>query len=151
MKPSFALILVLLFSGIAQAQDDVANVPAQDLKVAGNEKQRYFLIGEAPKAQPKDGLGLLIVLPGDDIAGAAMAYHFDTGGWIRSLAVRRPWRKQGLGLALLYDVFGKMYALGEHRVGLGVDAESLTGATRLYERAGMRVKHHYARYRKTVQ
>ena len=27
---------------------------------------------------------------------------------------------------------------GERRVGLGVDAESPTGATRVYERAGMR-------------
>jgi mycothiol synthase len=59
-------------------------------------------------------------------------------GWVGTLAVRRPWRRQGLGLALLHHAFGEFYRRGKRRVGLGVDAQSLTGATRLYERAGMR-------------
>ena len=60
-------------------------------------------------------------------------------GWVRSLWVRRPWRKRGLGNALLLNAFRQFHERGERRVGLGVDAESPTGATRLYERAGMRV------------
>jgi GNAT superfamily N-acetyltransferase len=59
-------------------------------------------------------------------------------GWVGTLAVRRPWRRNGLGLALLHHAFGEFYRRGKRRVGLGVDAQSLTGATRLYERAGMR-------------
>jgi ribosomal protein S18 acetylase RimI-like enzyme len=51
--------------------------------------------------------------------------------------VRRTWRKQGLGLALLLHTFGEFYRREKPRVGLGVDAQSLTGALRLYERAGM--------------
>ena len=35
----------ILFASISRAQDDVANVPCQDLRVAGNDQQRYFLIG----------------------------------------------------------------------------------------------------------
>ena len=62
------------------------------------------------------------------------------------LGVRRPWRKKGIGLAILHRIFGEFYSRGVRIVGLGVDAESLTGATRLYQRAGMSVKNHYVRY-----
>lgn len=87
---------------------------------------------------------------GDQIAGAAMVLKSFNGGWIRQLGVRRPWRKRGLGLAMLHQIFGNMYDLGVRRVGLGVDADSLTGATRLYERAGMSVKSHFVRYEKEM-
>jgi GNAT superfamily N-acetyltransferase len=79
-----------------------------------------------------------------------MAFDFPKGGWIRQLGVRRPWRKKGIGLAILHHIFGKFYARGVTRVGLGVDAQSLTGATRLYERAGMHVKNHFARFEKEI-
>jgi ribosomal protein S18 acetylase RimI-like enzyme len=52
--------------------------------------------------------------------------------------VRRPWRRRGLGLALLRRAFGEFQRRGERLVQLGVDAASPTGATRLYERVGMR-------------
>ena len=58
-------------------------------------------------------------------------------GWIGQLGVLRSWRKQGLGLALLYYSFGEFFRRGKKRAGLGVDASSLTGATRLYEKGGM--------------
>jgi ribosomal protein S18 acetylase RimI-like enzyme len=51
--------------------------------------------------------------------------------------VRKPWRRRGLGLALLRHAFGELYLRGERKVGLGVDASNPAGATRLYERAGM--------------
>src|SRR5687768_1526192 len=69
-----ALLVLVMPACVASAQDDVAKIPAQDLKVAGNEKQRYFLIGEVPKNSPKEGLGLLIVLPGGD--GSAEFHRF---------------------------------------------------------------------------
>lgn len=59
-------------------------------------------------------------------------------GWVGTLGVLRPWRRQGLGLALLYHSFQAFHQRGKARAGLGVDAQSLTGATRLYLRAGMR-------------
>jgi mycothiol synthase len=59
------------------------------------------------------------------------------GGWIDALFTRRPWRRQGVGAALLGDAFGRFWERGEHSVGLGVDAASDTGAFRLYQRAGM--------------
>lgn len=59
-------------------------------------------------------------------------------GWIDVLGVRPEWRKRGIGLALLHHSFRELYKRGKKSAGLGVDAESLTGATRLYRRAGMR-------------
>src|SRR5581483_8534222 len=87
---------------------------------------------------------------GDEIAGAAMAFNFPNIGWIRQLGVRRPWRRQGIALAMLYRVFGEFYRRGVKKVGLGVDAESVTVATQLYERVGMRIKNHFVRYEKAV-
>ncbi len=58
-------------------------------------------------------------------------------GWVATLGVRRPWRRRGIAMALLQHSFVEFYKRGCTRAGLGVDAESLTGATRLYEKAGM--------------
>jgi RimJ/RimL family protein N-acetyltransferase len=41
-------------------------------------------------------------------------------------------------MALLQHSFHAFSQRGLRKVGLGVDAQSLTGATRLYEKAGMR-------------
>jgi mycothiol synthase len=78
---------------------------------------------------------------GEEIAGVLCADWKRNGdaGWIASVGVRRPWRRRGLGLALLRQSFGEFHRRGERLVQLGVDAESPTGATRLYERAGMHV------------
>jgi mycothiol synthase len=78
---------------------------------------------------------------GDQIAGVLLCWpksHDDHDmGWVDGLCVRRPWRKRGLGLALLLHSFGVFHKRGKSRVGLGVDAENITGALRLYEKAGM--------------
>jgi ribosomal protein S18 acetylase RimI-like enzyme len=58
---------------------------------------------------------------------------------VGELGVLRPWRRRGLGRALLLQAFAAFRERGLGRAGLGVDAESLTGAHRLYESAGMRV------------
>jgi mycothiol synthase len=92
-----------------------------------------------------------VVRAGDEIAaGSISEANYYEMGWIRSLFVRRPWRRQGLGMALLLDAFRRFHERGERRVGLGVDAESPTGATRLYERAGMHVVEDTVVYRKEL-
>ena len=63
----------------------------------------------------------------------------ESAGYVATLGVRRPWRRQGLGEALLLRSFQAFRERGYTRGTLGVDASSPTGATRLYERAGMRV------------
>jgi mycothiol synthase len=81
-----------------------------------------------------------IARAGDDVAGVVRCdAHRDGGGWIGALGVAKPWRRRGIGLALLRHAFAEFHRRGEPHVGLGVDAQNPTGATRLYERAGMRV------------
>ena len=72
-------------------------------------------------------------------------------GWVDLLAVRKPWRRRGIALALLLHAFRELSLRGRARVGLGVDAASLTGATRLYERAGMRVVRRSCLYEKELR
>lgn len=92
---------------------------------------------------------------GDQVCGTSLNLpktQEDPGmGWVNTLGVRRPWRKQGVGLALLQQSFGEFYRRGTRRVGLGVDASSLTGATRLYERAGMSILRAYNVYEKEIR
>lgn len=82
-----------------------------------------------------------VVWDGDELAAISLNYPKRMGdwGWIGTLAVRPAWRRRGLGLALLRESFRRFHARGERVVALGVDAENPTGATRLYERAGMGV------------
>ena len=79
-----------------------------------------------------------VVRAGNEIAaGTICAGDTYGGGFVHGLFTRRPWRKQGVGAALLADAFGRFWERGERSVGLGVDAANDTGAFRLYERAGM--------------
>jgi mycothiol synthase len=89
-----------------------------------------------------------IAWDGDQIAGYSLS-RFRMGiGWVGTLGVRRPWRKRGLGLALLYHSFGEFYRRGGPVIGLGVDAANPTGATRLYRKAGMHVASEFVIYEK---
>src|SRR5512143_3853373 len=72
-------------------------------------------------------------------------------GWVGSLGVLRPWRKHGIGLALLRHCFNEFYRRGKRKVGLGVDAQNLTGALRLYEGAGMHVHQTFDQYEKELR
>jgi mycothiol synthase len=93
----------------------------------------------------------LLAMDGDQIAGATLSRVHPAGGWIGSVAVRRPWRRRGLARAMLRQAFGLFYARGVRTIGLGVDSESLTGATRLYEEAGMHVARQYVIYEKELR
>lgn len=93
----------------------------------------------------------LVAVDGDQIAGIGLARAPSDEGWIDVIGVRRPWRRQGIGLALLHDLFAALRARGLRSVSLSVDAESQTGAPRLYGRAGMTVRTSYLRYRKELR
>ncbi len=79
---------------------------------------------------------------GDSVAGFALGRpHLPldcTRGVVASLAVRPASRRRGLGFALLQNALGEFHCRGCASVELLVDSDSLTGALRLYERAGMR-------------
>lgn len=92
---------------------------------------------------------------GDKIAGACrcagLRVEDPNLGWVSQLSVRKPWRRQGLGKALLLTAFNENYQRGKTRVGLGVDASSLTNATRLYESVGMHISRQYDTYEKELR
>ena len=83
----------------------------------------------------------VVAWDGDDIAGFSLNYAKRMGnwGWVGVLGVVPAWRRQGLGLALLRESFRRFHEAGETVGALGVDSQNPTGATHLYERAGMRV------------
>ncbi len=91
---------------------------------------------------------------GDQLAGISLcAPHFSGDpsiGWVSVLGVRPPWRRRGLGLALLHHSFAEFGRRGARTVKLGVDAENTTGAVRLYERAGMFVARRNDTYEKEL-
>ena len=92
-----------------------------------------------------------LAFDGDEIAGASLCTYQMDDGWVDTLAVRRPWRRKGLGMALMQHSFGEFYRRGKYKVGLGVDSQNLTGATRLYERAGMHVARIYISHEKELR
>lgn len=92
----------------------------------------------------------LMALQGDQVMGVSLCYDHlvedPNLAWVGTLGVRKDYRRMGLGLALLQQSFVEFQRRGKPRAGLGVDATSLTGATRLYERAGMYVYRTYHTY-----
>ena len=89
-----------------------------------------------------------IAWDGDQVAGYSLCRYRNGLGWVGTLGVRRPWRKRGVGMALLLHSFAEFHRRGMRTVSLGVDASNPTGATRLYEKAGMRVAAEYVIYEK---
>jgi mycothiol synthase len=82
----------------------------------------------------------IVVRDGAEIAAVTQLERERFGiGWIGVVGVRPAWRRRGLGETMLREAFRRFCEIGQHTVGLGVDAQNETGATRLYERAGMHV------------
>jgi ribosomal protein S18 acetylase RimI-like enzyme len=90
---------------------------------------------------------------GKEIAGVALNYYDEKAetGWVDHLGVRRPWRRRGIGKALLLHTFGEFHRRGIRRVKLSVDSKSLTDAQHLYEGAGMKTVQQYHIYRKALE
>ena len=91
----------------------------------------------------------LVAWDGDQVAGAAInVIHGGAWGETDDLFVRRPWRRRGLGRALLVGSLRLFRARGLTTAGLGVDTENVTGALRLYESVGYRPYQRWASFRK---
>jgi mycothiol synthase len=94
-----------------------------------------------------------IAWEGDRVAGGLVAVVRPRGpavGIVEELAVGREFRRRGIGELLLRTVFAEFHRRGLAGAELGVDADSLTGATRLYERVGMRPRPRFAIYEKEL-
>jgi len=67
-----ALAGTALLAGGLPAQDDVADIKSEDIRIGGDEHRRYFRIGPREGKAPKDGYGLLVILPG---GGGGADFH----------------------------------------------------------------------------
>jgi mycothiol synthase len=103
------------------------------------------------RAESFDPALWFLAVAGDEIAGVTLCKTLSGEGWIQVVGVRRPWRNRGLGLALLRHALAEYLRRGVRKIALSVDAESTTGAPRLYERAGMSVRESYIIYLKELR
>jgi mycothiol synthase len=92
----------------------------------------------------------LVAWDGDVVAAECLTLSRGPEADVISLSVRRPWRGRGLGLALLLECFGRARLRGHRTIRLVVDVENVTGALRLYERAGMRVERRFDVFRRSL-
>jgi len=107
---------------------------------------------EMRRGQQADADGPLwfLVRDGSELAAVVRNEARSSEGYVGTMGVRRPWRGRGLGKALLYRTFDEFWRRGLTRVTLGVDAESPTGATKLYESVGMTVESTMVTYERAV-
>jgi ribosomal protein S18 acetylase RimI-like enzyme len=125
----------------------------QDLTV---ETARHWLFNN-PHCKPE--LNLVAVAPDGIFAAFCVGYiNWDENalnrcneGWIKVLGTRRGFRRMGLGRAMLLAQMQQFKAAGVEVVKLGVDAENLTSATRLYQSVGFQPIKTWLSYAKKIQ
>jgi len=116
------------------------------------EMWRYYLIENNENFE--ESLWFM-AMDGDEVAGICLCSPRMTEdperGWISSVGVKRPYRRRGIAGAMLRHGFCELYRRGVRKAGLDVDSESLTGANRIYERAGMYPVRQTVNYIKTLR
>ncbi len=71
-------------------------------------------------------------------------------GYTEDISTQRPYRRMGLARAAICESLRMFRDMGFQETALGVDAENLTGALRVYESCGYRVSHTETLYRKSL-
>lgn len=102
----------------------------------------HFIADETATERYDPSLWFL-ALEGDEPVGTALCEAYPERGWSNTIGVRPAWRGRGIATALLRHAFAEFRRRGLREAALGVDAQNPTGATRVYERAGMRVERQY--------
>ena len=114
---------------------------------------------ERTRTDPRRNMSLWVVAwQGNEIVGQVMnridkESNAELGmqrGWVSSVGVRRPWRRQGIGRALVAESLRVLRDAGMTSAGLGVDAENAHGALGVYEASGFHVVRTERVYRKPL-
>ena len=90
-----------------------------------------------------------LAIENDKIIGTCLGVPYTDLGWVRQLAVLKPYRKMGIGSALLQNAFHVFKQRGYPKAGLAVESEN-EKAYRFYERIGMYKAVHLDEYIKKV-
>jgi len=85
-----------------------------------------------------------------EIIAAVLCPRYEEQGWIRQVAVRRDWRRRGVGAALLRHAFAELRRRYPNAA-LVVDSYNRTGARDFYESVGMRLDRQYDGYQKVLR
>ena len=72
-------------------------------------------------------------------------------GWLESVFTRRPWRRRGIGGALIDRSFHVLAERGMDTAALGVDADNPSGALHLYESHGFEITERGTAWRKPME
>lgn len=84
-----------------------------------------------------------------EIIGTCLCFKNTDIGWIRQLAVKKPYRKLGIGRSLLQRSFIEFKALGLPKAGLAVESAN-ANAVHFYQTAGMVKAVHLDEYVKEI-
>ncbi len=95
---------------------------------------------------------------GDQVAGMVCSFisqnenveYNRKRGYTENICVRRPYRRKGLARSLLVQSLHAVKERGMEEAALGVDAENLNGALKLYESVGFKVVKTHTIFRKPV-
>ena len=101
----------------------------------------------------------VIAWDGDEIAGGVtnVIYRseneaFDRKrGWLETVFVRRPWRRRGLGAAIVARSLVRLREASMTEAMLGVDSDNPSGALGLYERAGFAIHRRSSAWRRPLE
>ena len=92
-----------------------------------------------------------IAWDGERIAGQTLCEIAKGRGEVAEVSVGAPWRRHGLGQALVIAGLHALAERGMSEARLHARADNIYGAPRLYERVGFRPLKRFARYRKPLQ
>jgi mycothiol synthase len=117
----------------------------------GFEPMAYDVWEAATLRAPSSDLSLVFLAErGGEPVGALTTAIDEEEPWVAELGVLEAHRGTGIGRALLRRVFAELAARGWTIVKLNVDGENRSGATRLYERAGMKRGRSWHFYEKRI-
>jgi len=111
------------------------------------------------RSDPRRDMSLWVVVwQGDEIVGQVLnridkQANAELGllrGWVSSVGVRRPWRRQGIARAMVAESLRVLRDAGMTSAGLGVDAENAHGALGAYDANGFNVVRTDRVYRKPL-
>jgi mycothiol synthase len=136
----------------AGEERDIHAVMEESFAEHGGATKPPFVVWRRFMDRPGFDAGLAILaVEREEIVGGVISTSASDAAWVRELAVRPAWRGRGIGTALLSSAFADLSRRGVAEVRLNVDAENQTGATRLYERAGMTVRRQWLVYEKPLE
>ena len=95
---------------------------------------------------------------GDEVAGTVLNFvnevenveYVRKRSYTEAISVRRPWRKMGLAHSLLVQSMKMFKEMGMTETALGVDAQNLSGALKLYQSVGYKEVKQHITFRKPL-